>query len=42
MTPWKRGIYENLCPFDQLWKTWALNNEVPVPRTQKKTDHGKI
>ena len=31
-SPWKRGKDENLCPFGQLWKTWALNDEIPVPK----------
>ena len=29
--PWLRGVSDDLCPFGQLWKTWGLNGEVPVP-----------
>lgn len=31
-SPWKRATEERLCPFAQMWKTWALTNEIPVPK----------
>lgn len=30
VAPWKRAADEQLCPFGQLWKTWALTNEIPI------------
>lgn len=30
--PWLRVKEEYLCPFGQLWKTWGLINEIPVPK----------
>lgn len=30
--PWKRATYERLCPYGQMWKSWALTNEIPVKK----------
>ena len=32
IAPWERAKGEQLCPFGQLWKTWALTNEVPIKK----------
>lgn len=29
-SPWQRARDEQLCPFAQLWRTWALTNEIPI------------
>lgn len=31
-SPWKRAKDEQLCPFAQMWRTWALTNENPVKK----------
>jgi hypothetical protein len=31
-SPWKRAKDQQLCPLAQLWRTWGLTNEIPVPR----------
>lgn len=31
-SPWKKVTEEKLCPFAQMWKTWALTNEIPTPK----------
>ncbi|HMK57657.1 MAG TPA: hypothetical protein VK462_01240 [Nitrososphaeraceae archaeon] len=30
-SPWERATEPELCPFGQLWKTWGLVGETPVP-----------
>ncbi len=30
ISPWKRATDKQLCPFGQLWRTWALTNEIPI------------
>lgn len=30
--PWKRVNELDLCPLAQIWKTWGLINEIPVPK----------
>ena len=31
-SPWLKSKETELCPFGQIWKTWGLINEIPVPR----------
>lgn len=32
ISPWKRATEKNLCPFGQLWRTWGLTDEIPLPK----------